>query len=190
MPPPPSEPMLRGELVWLRPVEREDLAAAQEGRELAHLAGFKLPFSSVDQERFWQSLQSDAVHQFVFCRLGETAQLGGVGLRSIDRVNGSAEVSIAIGDPGAWGQGLGTDAMNVIVDFAFGELRLQRVWLRVFDYNPRARRSYEKAGFGLEATLRHDRFHRGRHHDSHLMAMVREDWERMDRRRSWDLGAS
>lgn len=184
--------MLRGELVWLRPVEKEDLAVGQENRELAHLAGFKLPFSSSDQERFWQYLQSqpDAVHQFVLCRLGDTAQLGGVGLRTIDRINGSAEVSIFIGDPGAWGQGLGTDAMNVLLDFAFGELRLQRVWLRVFDYNPRARRSYEKAGFVMEATLRHDRFHRGRHHDSHLMAIVREDWERMDRRRSWDSGVS
>ena len=78
--------------------------------------------------------------------------------------------------------------MNVMLDLAFGELRLQRIWLRVFDYNPRARRSYEKAGFQFEVELRHARFHRGRYHDEHLMAIVRDDWDRLERRRSWEIG--
>src|SRR5437773_9217926 len=120
------------------------------------------------------------------CSLGEVEPVGGVGLRHIDRMNVSAEVSIFITDPSSWSKGLGTDAMRAMLDFGFGEMRLERVWLRVFDYNPRAVRSYEKAGFRREALLRHDRFHRGVHHDTHLMAIVRPDWEAEDRKRSWD----
>ena len=120
------------------------------------------------------------------CRLGDDEPIGGVGLRHVDRVNGSAEVSIFITDPSSWSKGLGTDAMRALLDFAFGEMRLERIWLRVFDYNPRAVRSYEKVGFVKEVLLRHDRFHRGKHHDTHLMAIVRPDWEADSRKRSWD----
>ena len=84
------------------------------------------------------------------------------------------------------GRGYGTDAVNCVVDFGFGELRLERISLQVFDYNPRARRSYEKAGFSTDATLRHSRFHRGRHHDVHVMSILRDDWLALDRPRAWD----
>jgi RimJ/RimL family protein N-acetyltransferase len=50
------------------------------------------------------------------------------------------------------GQGLGTDAMFALLDFGFGQLRLERMWLEVYDFNRRARRSYEKCGFVLEGT--------------------------------------
>ena len=84
------------------------------------------------------------------------------------------------------GRGLGTDALNCLVDFGFGELRLERIYLHVFDYNARAQRSYEKAGFQTDAILRRSRFHRGEHHDVHLMSILRGDWLAMDRRRAWD----
>lgn len=185
--------MLRGERVWLRPLEKADVVESNiDDAELAHYAGFKAPFSRDAQERWYQSQLSDlgtTTFQFSICRLGSDAGIGGIGLREIDRANGSASVSIFLGDRASWGTGLGTDAMNALLDFAFGELRLERVWLEVFDYNPRAVRSYEKAGYRLEARLRRARFHRGAYHDVLLMAIIREDWERLERPRSWDLAA-
>ncbi len=81
-------------------------------------------------------------------------------------------------------------ALNCLVDFGFGELRLERIYLHVFDYNARAQRSYEKAGFRTDAVLRRHRFHRGEHHDVHLMSILRGDWLAMDRRRAWDPPSS
>jgi RimJ/RimL family protein N-acetyltransferase len=189
MSPVPERPILRGELVWLRALEKDDILSHPiEDADLAHFAGFRRSFSQMEAERFIQKLTSagDETVNFSICQLGSDEPIGSVGLRDIDRTNGSAEVAIFIMDRRQWGKGLGTDAIRAMLDFAFGEMRLERVWLRVFDYNPRAVRSYEKAGFRQEVLLRHDRFHRGVHHDTHLMAIVRPDWEAEDRQRSWD----
>jgi diamine N-acetyltransferase len=190
MPSAPEHPILRGELVWLRPIEKEDfLKNSIDDVELAHFAGFRRPFSQMETEHFLKQLASHEPGReimFAICLLGSTTAIGNCGLRNIDADNGSAEVAISIVGRERWGKGLGTDAMRVLVDYGFGEMRLERIWLRVFDYNPRAVRSYEKAGFVKEVLLRHDRFHRGAHHDVHLMAIIRPDWLAQDRKRAWD----
>jgi RimJ/RimL family protein N-acetyltransferase len=189
---PESLPMLRGERVWLRAAEKADFigdAPWVSDAETGHFLGLKHPVSAEGGEQFAQkvlSQQGTTVFSFAICLLADDQRIGNVTLRNLDRENGSAEMSIVITDKGNQGQGLGTDALNCIVDFGFGELRLERVYLHVFDYNPRARRSYEKAGFQTDAVLRHARFHHGRHHDVHLMSILRDDWLASGRRRAWD----
>jgi ribosomal-protein-alanine N-acetyltransferase len=181
--------MLRGERIWLRPLETSDFIDSPiDDVELGHLSGFRRPFSRAESEKFAQMLlsQHDATVNFVICELGDERAIGGIGLRDIDRPNGKAEVAIFIYDRSLWGKGYGTDAMLALLDFAFGEMRLERIWLRVFDYNSRAIRSYEKVGFVKEATLRHDRWHRGLYGNSHLMAILRSEWEAQERPRSWE----
>jgi RimJ/RimL family protein N-acetyltransferase len=189
MPLPPEDPIMRGRLVWLRPLEKADLAEVDfDHVEFAHYAGFKAARGSDQDSRWFDELLpqlGQSIFQFVICRLGSREGVGGCGLRDLDRENGSAEASIFL-DPGNWGQGLGTDAMAALIDFGFGELRLERIYLHVFDYNPRAIRSYEKVGFVREATLRRARFHRGDHHDVILMAILRDEWLALERPRSWD----
>lgn len=188
--PVPEHPIIRGEQVWLRAIEAADVTEHPiEDAELAHFAGFRRSFSRAEAERFVQKIgtQQDDSLNFTICAIGADDPLGACGLREIDRRNGSAEVSIFIAAREQWGKGLGTDAMRALVDFGFGELRLERIWLRVFDYNKRAVRSYEKAGFANEVRMRHDRFHRGVHHDVFVMAITRPDWEAETRKRSWDF---
>ena len=60
--------------------------------------------------------------------------------------------------------------------FAFEELNLHRVELEVYDFNPRAMRCYEKAGFRLEGTRRQAHFHQGAYHDVHLMGILRDEF--------------
>jgi len=88
-----------------------------------------------------------------------------------------AFVAIGLGDRDYWGQGYGTDAMRLILRYAFRELNLWRVSLVVFAYNQRAIRSYEKCGFVAEGALR-DRLRRdGRRHDMIFMGLLREEWK-------------
>lgn len=185
--------MLRGALTWLRPLEKADVVeATMDDQEMAHYAGFKSPFGRESQERWFDKMlaqMGESQFQFVICLLDSRERIGGCGLRDIDRVNGHAEVSIFM-FRGNWGRGLGTDAVNTLLDFSFGELRLERVYLHVFDYNARAIRSYEKSGFVREAVLRRSRFHRGAHHDVIVMAVLRSEWEALDRKRSWDFAES
>jgi RimJ/RimL family protein N-acetyltransferase len=192
---PAPRPMIRGERVWLRPSEPSDIinnAPYASDAEVGHFMGVKAPMSKAAAERFSAEIFSQnqgeqTGYGYAICLLGSEEGIGTVFLHSVDKVNGSGVVGIAINDRRYLGQGYGTDALNALVDFGFGELRLERIELEVFDFNERAIRSYQKAGFQTDAVQRHSRFHRGRHHDVHVMSILRDDWLAIERKRSWEL---
>jgi RimJ/RimL family protein N-acetyltransferase len=193
--PTPGKPVrkIRGELVYLRPAEREDLPTfvrwfgdAKTTRGLM----LRAPFSLAMEEQWFTDMvgrQGTADYHFVICRLTDDTPIGTAGLHALDLANGVAEFGISIGEKGEWNKGYGTDALHAICDFGFGELRLHRIELEVYAGNARARRSYEKAGFTLEGTLRERHFAEGRHEDVLVMSLLRPEWEAQDRRRSWEL---
>jgi RimJ/RimL family protein N-acetyltransferase len=90
--------------------------------------------------------------------------------------HGDAWMGIGLGEREYWGKGYGTDAIRVILRYAFTELNLRRVTLCVFAYNPRAIRVYEKVGFKDEGRLRQYLARDGQRHDMIIMGMLREEW--------------
>ncbi len=192
---PAPRPMIRGEKVWLRPSEPSDIihdSTYAGDAEVGHFLGAKTPMSKAGAERFSAEIFSQnpmdpTGYGYAICLLGSEESIGTVFLRNVDKVNGSGIVGIFIGDRRYLGQGYGTDALNALVDLGFGELRLERIELEVFDFNQRAIRSYEKAGFQTDAIQRRSRFHRGAHHDVHIMSILRDDWLAIPRKRSWEL---
>jgi RimJ/RimL family protein N-acetyltransferase len=96
--------------------------------------------------------------------------------------HGDALVAIALGDRKYWGNGFGTDAMQILLQYAFSEMNLRRVTLIVFDYNPRARRSYEKCGFVHEGTVRGVIQREGRRWDWHYMGILQQEWDQIAQR--------
>jgi RimJ/RimL family protein N-acetyltransferase len=89
---------------------------------------------------------------------------------------GDTFVGIGIGERECRGKGYGTEAMKLILRFAFVELGLHRVSLNVFDYNPRGIRAYEKAGFQHEGRIREMILREGQRADVLYMGVLREDW--------------
>jgi RimJ/RimL family protein N-acetyltransferase len=96
----------------------------------------------------------------------------------VDWKNRSAVLGIVLGEKKHWGNGFGTDAVRLILGFAFRELNLHRVELDVYDYNVRAIRCYEKAGFRREGTLRDALFRDGAYHDVFRMAVLHSEFSR------------
>lgn len=99
----------------------------------------------------WMATQIETGHvvQFVICEKGLGRAVGSVYFRDIDMGKGSAEYGIFIGEDDAVGKGYGTLAAKLALSYAFEELGLNYVFLRVFEDNIGARRSYEKAGFHI-----------------------------------------
>jgi len=119
----------------------------------------------------------DEMHPFMIQTLDEDKIIGGVDLSGFDWVAGNCWVGIGLGDRAVWGKGYGTDAMRVILRYAFEVLNLNRVSLSVYDYNPRGIRSYEKAGFVEEGRSRQWLQREGKRWDLVYMGILRSEWE-------------
>ena len=186
-------PILRNGQVFLRPLEREDLELAETWFADADVAeGFnaRVPWSTTAQQRWFeesQEQQGTSAWFFVICLRVDGRPIGFTSLGSVDHPNGSAELFIAVGDGADRGRGLGTETMQTVLDFAFGELRLHRVFLRVFAYNTGAARLYERLGLTREVTMREALHRHGQYHDVHVMSLLRSEWAAQDRPRSWEL---
>ncbi len=188
-------PILRGRSIWLRPLEADDaprLQAWHNNAEVAQFVSTRAPVSTAAVYREIASVveeQGHALYRYVICVRDGGQAIGTVALQRVDHVNGSAGFDISIGEPSAWDRGYGTEALNVMVDFGFGELRLNRIWLLVYGFNERALRSYEKAGFTREGTFREAMYRRGAWFDVYQLAILRREWEAIDRPRFWELDA-
>ncbi len=112
--------------------------------------------------------------QFIIIRKDDDGPVGSVYLRDIDRRHNKAEYGIFIGEKEALGQGYGTEAARLMIDYAFHETGLHKLMLRVLAENGRAIRSYEKAGFVREAYLRDEVFLEGRYKDVIYMAALNQ----------------
>jgi RimJ/RimL family protein N-acetyltransferase len=90
--------------------------------------------------------------------------------------HGDAWVAIGLGEADCWGKGYGSEAMRLLLRYAFDELNLHRVTLGVFEYNSRAIRSYQKVGFVEEGRIRGEFLRQGKRWDMIFMGILREDW--------------
>ncbi len=89
----------------------------------------------------------------------------------------NAWLGIGIGERADWGQGYGSDAMRLILRYAFDELNLHRVTLTVFEYNERAIHTYRKLGFQEEGRQRQRLQRDGRWWDMLFMGLLRKEWK-------------
>jgi RimJ/RimL family protein N-acetyltransferase len=112
---------------------------------------------------------------FLIRTLEDNKVIGDIGL---DKPNhhGDAFVGIGIGETEYWNKGYGSDAMQIILRYAFQELNLHRVSLDVFEYNPRAIRSYQKAGFQIEGRYRQFLNREGHRWDMLFMGITIQEW--------------
>lgn len=169
--------MIIGEKVNIRAVERDDLPRYvrwlndPEVRE--NLAMF-YPMSLAEEEKWFEDkiLKRDENNKTFAIETKDGVHIGGTGLDSINWKDRNAEFGIFIGEKDYWNKGYGTDATKTIVKFAFEEMNLARVYLRVYDDNPRAIRVYEKAGFEREGVLRKHIFRKGRYSDVIIMGIL------------------
>jgi RimJ/RimL family protein N-acetyltransferase len=119
---------------------------------------------------------SPASYYFSIRTLAEDKLIGELGLDVVTWPGRDAFVGLGIGETEYWSKGYGTDVMNVLLRFAFTEINLKRVTLTVFEYNPRAIRSYEKAGFRHEGRKRQLLNREGKRWDELYMGILREEW--------------
>ncbi len=174
-----TNPILRGKRVSLRPLDGGDtdnLWADVQEPEARRLTGTHREFSREDIAAYCAS-RADATDRLTLAIVDtETGGwIGEVVLMDHDEPNRSAGLRIALTANGR-GRGLGTEALSLLLAHAFGPLKLHRVSLEVYDFNPRAIRAYEKVGFRHEGRVRDALWWEGMPYDALLMAVLAPEW--------------
>jgi RimJ/RimL family protein N-acetyltransferase len=177
--------LLLGKLVRLAAEEPTVLAEAMvhwgESSEYLRLLDSE-PTNQYSVQKITEWIQKDqekdtpAFYFLSIRTLEDDRLIGFTGLDGDAFPNGDTFVGIGIGERDFWSKGYGTDAMKVILRYAFQELNLRRVSLTTFEFNPRAVRSYEKAGFVHEGQARRFLLREGRRWDLLFMGILREEW--------------
>jgi RimJ/RimL family protein N-acetyltransferase len=129
----------------------------------------------------WSDKENLRSFTFVIRLLDTDQFIGDIGIDIVSWGSGEGFVGIGLGERANWNKGYGTDAMRIILRYAFMELNLSRVSLNTFEYNPRAIRSYEKAGFVREGWLRKYLDRDGQRWGILFMGILRDEWLAMDK---------
>ena len=174
-----SESILEGEKVRLRPTEERDLPRFVEwlaDRDVTRwLAAMGEPPTLEDEWEWYERRREDPESVMWSIETLEGRLAGNVELRLTPRAK-RAEMGIAIQDKSLWSRGLGTDAVRLVLRYAFEDLQLNRVELTTDEENRRAVRCYEKCGFTREGLLRKHRLIDGKFGNTVVMAVLREEW--------------
>jgi len=112
--------------------------------------------------------------EFTIYDRADCTPVGTAGLFHISHSHGRAEFGIAIGE--RRGQGLGTEATRLVLDFAFHVLQLRNVLLETLEWNVAGQKAYERAGFRPIGIRRGAAVSRGRQTDVVLMDAIAQDF--------------
>lgn len=172
--------MIEGTLVRLRALTVADCPRLNEFKndvELELLGGGEPP-RPVALERTIESFTERAKNDdgVSFGIEADGALIGDCGLFHVNRLAGTAEVGIGIGDRAYWGRGYGREAMALLVDYGFRIQNLRKIWLETHASNERAIRSYRAVGFLEEGRQREHVWLNGRYDDLVLMGLFRADF--------------
>lgn len=176
--------MIYGKRIRLRHVERADLSLFVDwlnDPEVRQGLALYLPISQAEEDKWFENAMSvsrDEQPLVIEARCEDGWKvIGNSSFFNLDWRNRSAELGIFIGDKAYWNQGYGSEAMRLLLRHGFTTLNLHRLFLRVFEDNPRAIRAYEKAGFVHEGRQRQAEFQEGRYLDVLLMSVLRPEWD-------------
>jgi RimJ/RimL family protein N-acetyltransferase len=165
--PPEPEKDGRISMIWHQDSELKRLADTEPVRHFTY-----------KQERDFHEKGLTEFQSFMIWTIADDRLIGNISLDEIDWCSGNAWLGVWIGEREYWGRGFGSDAMQVMLQYAFMEMNLRRISLTVFAYNPRAVHVYKKLGFQVEGCERMWLHRAGKRADLIYMGLLRREWKR------------
>jgi RimJ/RimL family protein N-acetyltransferase len=175
-------PTIRTQRLVLRPFTLDDAPALQElaGAPEVALGTLTIPHPYEDgMAEEWIAHTGPRWESGEALLLAMTTEsdglVGTIGLVEVDRVHSRGEMGYWVGVP-YWGRGYATEAGRAFLEYAFGELGLNRVWAQHFARNPASGRVLGKMGFKLEGRLRSHHMRFEKFEDTEVYGVLASEW--------------
>ncbi|MBP6866537.1 MAG: GNAT family N-acetyltransferase [Candidatus Pacebacteria bacterium] len=174
----------KGKLVTLRPVLKEDIEQFMFWMNDPEVTQFLLrtnPVSLKEEEEWFERVSKPNGTSYTLAIIeneGGTL-IGSMGINTIDHKHGTAVTGALIGDEKFRNKGYGSEAKMLLLEYAFHELNLRKIYSYVIEYNGRSARYSEKCGYAEESRLPKHYYKKGRYWDQIILAVYRENWEKI-----------
>ncbi|PSQ48342.1 GNAT family N-acetyltransferase [Halobacteriales archaeon SW_7_65_23] len=174
----PGPVFLDGEAVSLRTIEEEDLEFLQEAINHPMVwrgIGRPDPVNAEQEREFFEEVVSGDGEIALLVTRDPDTPLGTVGL-TVKKEARRAELGYWIA-PQHQGEGYGTEAAGLLVDFGFRQRGFHRIEARVFEFNDASQGLLESLGFTLEGTHREGHYVDGSYQDTLWYGVLEEEWD-------------
>jgi RimJ/RimL family protein N-acetyltransferase len=151
--------MFQGKFVNLRALEKEDLEILRDWRNMKHVRKSTREYrllNMINQKNWFESIQNDnPPKNIMFGIVNKKRKLVGVtGLTYIDWKNRTSEISIYLSSINWQKKSEAQDVINLIMEYGFGELNLNRLWVEIYGLMNENIKLFEKMKFFKEGILR------------------------------------
>lgn len=176
--------ILETERLWLKPYQLNMADGVYEVVKKQEIADTMLmiphPYPRKQLEGWLDYVQKSfefghAYEYAVFTKEQPARYVGNCGLVSISKAHHSGEIGYFI-DPVEWGRGYATEACGKVIEMAFAELGLNRLFGRCLVRNPASRRVLEKAGMAFEGRFKQEFFMDGTYEDLDYLAILKSEY--------------
>jgi [ribosomal protein S5]-alanine N-acetyltransferase len=170
---------ITGQRVYLRPLARSDAAAVIRltNQSARRCPGLVRRFKGRAQfAEFWKRYERDDCFGFMICRKEDGEPVGGISLfEVIHQSRKSGVVGYLIG-AAFFRQGYATEALQLVLRFAFRQLKLHRIEANIQAHNMASLALVKRAGFIHEGNMRGFLKIAGRWRDHQRWTILAEDW--------------
>jgi RimJ/RimL family protein N-acetyltransferase len=175
--------MIKGKVVGLRALEKEDLSLLRDWR---NIASFRKNFreyrelNMVNQEN-WFTRVNASPNDFMFIieRLDDRQPLGACGLLYTNWIIRSADFSFYIGFEEQYvdSDGYAEEAAKLLMEYGFKNLNLHKIWMELYEFDLKKIEFFtKKSSFKIDGTLRDNCFEDGRYWNSIIISLLSNEY--------------
>jgi len=182
-----SFPFLIGPRIQLRPIEETDAETYAEwinDPDMRNYLSIRFPMSLQGEKDWIAGLSEKGLPRnvvFAIERRKDNKHIGSVGMHQIDWVGRRATTGSFICPATMRGKGYATEAKNLLLDYAFGELGLHSLWAIAMEGNAASCRALEKQGYKKSGLFRKAFLVKGIWVSAVYYDILREEWEGLRR---------
>lgn len=175
--------MLKGNLVYLCALEREDLPFLMKWRNQTEFRKYFREYRelNLDMQNSWyeKKVLGDAgTLMFAIRSVGNDELLGCCGLCYINWVHRNSDLSLYIGKGNAYidDSGYAEESCRLLFDYGFLELGLEKIWSELYEFDDRKIQLYQKLGMQVDGVLRNQYYYDRKWWNSKVFSILKDEW--------------
>ena len=173
-----------GNKVYLSPMNSDDYLKYTEwlnDYDIAKGVNQYVNMVSIAGEKEWLEKAVDEKYNFAIVCMEDDELIGNISLMNVSYIDKTAELGIFIGNKEKHSCGYGSEAIMLLLNYAFNHINLNNIMLKVYSFNTGAIKAYEKCGFKTYGVLKESHYFDGEYVDEVLMYILKKDFSNGDK---------